>query len=177
MGYDIVNEFKNSIRHRILNSDLSHMYKLLFNLYTDEELEETLNIFLVMYQEDKENWFYHFHKSIRQTDFFTGLRVTKHVNKLTPEQIKRRNELLEKRRQEASQFCPNGSDEEYAILNAKPERKADLAELRALNTLFNNEDEISNGGIFDSFLWCLISIDSKNELKNAMELTFRICGE
>lgn len=177
MEYNIVKEFKDGIKNRILDSDLSHMYKLLFNLHNDEELKTLLERYRSEYQNNKESWFYQFHKSIRQTDYFKNFRVLKRVNKLTPEQAERREEILLKRQKNRSQYCPNDSDDEYRILNAMPETISDLNELKKLNTLYLNEDEIHNGGIFDSFLWCLISMDNKNELKSVMELTFRICPE
>jgi hypothetical protein len=42
MKYDIVQEFYSNLKNRMVDSDLSHMYKLLFKLMNDEDLKSWL---------------------------------------------------------------------------------------------------------------------------------------
>lgn len=177
MKYDIVQEFKNGLRNRIIDSDLSHMYKLLFNLVEEEELKGILEAYQKEYNADKEYWFASFHKAIRQCDFINGVRVLKHKNLITPEQSKRRDEILQKRSKLRKEILKTDSDEEYEQLKATPNWKEDFEELKTLNGLMQNEEEIHRGGIFDAFLYSIICLDRKNELMNVMELTFKICSK
>lgn len=175
---DIVKEFNSNLKSRMTNHHLASMYLTLFALLPDEDLRDTLENVMNDYKKSKEEggWFYLFHKSIRQCDFFIDLSLLQHKNKLTKEQEKERKRLLNKRHKEFDKYCPNHSKEEYDELEKKPHRQKDLMELKKLNTLFHNKDEISRGGIFDCLLWDLIHLDKENELKDILELTFKICN-
>ena len=88
---DIVKVFKENLKNKM--TDIGSLYHHIFSILPEEDLKEILESWLTEYNEDKENWFYYFHKSIRQCDFF-GLSLHRYVDRLTDEQYKRRNELL-----------------------------------------------------------------------------------
>lgn len=176
MKYDIVKEFKDYLKNRFTNDSLAFMYKNLFDLFTNEELKAKLEYWMTQYEEHKSEWFFYFHKSIRQTDFFYNVSVYRSEDRLTDEQRTRRKQLLNKRHKMIEDLCPNDTDEEHKALKENVEWKTEGKELQGLNSLLNHEERIS-GGIFDSMLWELIHLDSKNELQSAFEYCFKICAK
>lgn len=153
----IIIEFEKAIKERISNDSLSFLYqKLFFEFFiSEEELENILEEYREVFLKEPDDWFRQFHKMIRQCDFFHG-HYTKTVDILTEEERKRRDFLIKSR----------------VISKEMPEAE----ELRKLNSKYRSQKEVPVGGIADVFLYELIHIDSKNELKHVMEITFKICS-
>lgn len=162
VNLEMIKEFKHDLKKRFNNDTLGHMFYHLFDLFTDEELNQVLTYYMGRYKENKEDWFYEFHKSIRQTDFFTSLTVIRTGNALTSEQEEQRKALKKK----LGASLPN-----YQAVT--PE----LIEYKRLNNLANKKEVVSYGGLFDSLLWNLIHLDEKNELKSIFERIFKIYAE
>lgn len=175
---NIVKEFKNILKTK--NSDISVIYHHLFSILPEEDLKLSLEYLLTEYNEDKENWFYYFHKSIRQGDFF-DLSLHRYVNKLTDEQREKRSELLKIRnkqyKEEFKVQNPDEKMEEYRIFNQRPDRVESFNELSKLNRIMRTEEEFSISGHLDMILWNSIHIDKEDELKSVMERTFKICSD
>ena len=159
----LVTEFKKALKERFSKDDLSFLYqKLFFGIFISEkDLHEILEYYRTVFLEEPTDWFRQFHKSIRQTDFFQGSYV-KFVDSLTEEEIKRRSEILDIR----SKFRRANKDEE----------PPHTQELRNLNAMMNKQEEVPIAGIADAFLYSLIHVDEKSELKKAMEVAFKICS-
>ncbi len=159
----IIIEFEKAIKERISNDSLSFLYqKLFFGFFiSEEELENILEEYREVFLKEPDDWFRQFHKMIRQCDFFHG-HYTKTVDILTEEEIKRRNYLLDYFSKQETLFRDNKTPE--------------AEELRKLNSKYRSQKEVPVGGIADVFLYELINIDSKNELKHVMEITFKICS-
>lgn len=174
---DVVKEFKEILKSK--NSDICSIYHHLFSIIPEDELKGKLEYWMSHYQEHKEEWFYDFHKSIRQSDFF-NLTLHRYVNKLTEEQSKRRFELLKIRRiqykEEFEALNPDEKMENYRIFNQRPDRVESLNELSKLNSIMNTEEEFRISGHLDMLLWNTIHLDNDNELKKILELTFKICS-
>jgi hypothetical protein len=174
---DIVKEFKEILKSK--SSDICSMYHHLFSIFPEKELKENLEYWLSHYQENKEDWFYDFHKSIRQTDFF-NLTLHRYVNKLTEEQSNRRQELSNIRqkqyRQEFKTQNPEEKMEDYRIFNQRPDRVESLKELTKLNSILRTEEEFRISGHLDMLLWNTIHLDKDNELQSILERTFKICS-
>ena len=49
-------------------------------------------------------------------------------------------------------------------------------ELRQLNKKYRHLKEVSVAGVADAILYSVIHLDEKNELKDVMEITFKICS-
>ncbi len=157
----MVTEFKDSLRRRFTNGHLGMMYTQLFSLFNDEELLQVLEYFKSRYaldkSEEKGEWYFEFHKAIRQTDFFSGFQITKQTT-LSAEDEKKRKKLY----RELDESAPNFKNSPEWI------------ELMRLQRLRNTREVFGSGGVFDNLLWNLIHLDEKNELKTAFERTFKI---
>lgn len=157
----VVTEFKDCLRRRFKNGHLSMLYTQLFSLFNDEELFQVLEYFKSRYamdkSEEKDEWFFEFHKSIRQTDFFSGIQITKQTI-LSTEDEKKRKKLY------------RNLDESAPDFKNSPE----WIELMRLQKLRNTREVFGSGGIFDSLLWNLIHLDTDNELKTILERVFKI---
>ena len=173
MKTNILSEFKTNLKNiqTYRFEHISSMYHHLFSLLTDEELSEILETWKDEYNKDKEDWFYYFHKSIRQTDFFNNIRAYRVIDKLTDDQRTRRQFLLHKR---MDQLKEHDTDEEFIALRQTEEWKNDLKELQKLNSILYTEDEFSIAGHLDMLLWNTIHLDTENYLKNIFERTFKI---
>lgn len=174
----IVLEFKNLLESN--HSDITSLYRHIFCIMSDERLSETLEYYKTLYQEDKENWFYLFHKSIRQSDFF-GNDVLSYriVNMLTDEQKTRREELLKIWDNQYKEFKKKNEDEDYAKykeFRKLPECVEVSTELQKLNGIMKTKEETRISGHLDMILWNTIHLDKDNELQTILETTFKICS-
>jgi hypothetical protein len=176
---NILTEFKDSL-NKCTTPYLGAMYHHLFSILSDEELTELLTYHQSVYNEDKEGWFYQFHKSIRQCDFFgNDLLSYRTVNMLTEEQTKRREEL---RKIWDGQYKDwkkkNGNEdfEKYKIFRRLPECVVVYEELHKLNKIKNTKEDIQITGHIDMLLWNTIHLDTENELQKILERTFKICS-
>lgn len=173
---NIVKEFKEYLKKN--TSDIASMYYYLFLILPEETLKENLEYWASQYKENEEDWFYLFHKSIRQTDFF-NLSIYRKVNKLTKEQTNRRNELLNIRKkqyeEEFESKNPDGKIEDYRIFNQRPDRVETFKELSKLNSVMYTEEKFQISGHLDMLLWNTIHLDKDEELKSILERTFKIC--
>lgn len=160
MKYDLVEEFNKALENDFLSYSLGAIYGYIFELLTKEELRIILENYQNQYEEDPENWFHSFHKSIRQTDFIQGIIAYREVNKLTPEQNKERDKLLKEFRKNPEPFV-KGTDKHRDLVN--------------LNQIALTEERVRVCGTFDGILWHQIHLDEKNELKEILEKIFRIC--
>lgn len=175
---NIVQEFKEILKSK--HSDIASLYHHIFSIMSDEHLSETLEYYKTVYQEDKESWFYYFHKSMRQTDFF-GNDVLSYriVNMLTDEQKARREELLKIREKQYKKFKKKNKDEnyeKYKEFRKLPECVEVLTELQKLNEIMNTKEETRISGHLDMILWNTIHVDKNNELQSILERTFKICS-
>jgi hypothetical protein len=163
----LVEEFKAALKLRVEDSDLRYLYeKLLFGIFmSEEDLNDVLTYQMSQYKYHPDCWFTMFHKEIRQTDFFEGNYV-KVTNSMTDAEAKRRNEIL-KSRSDFRKKNPN-------LVNKSEQPHTD--ELRTLNSLMTTLVEVPVAGLMSGFLHSIICLDNKGELKNAMEITFKICS-
>ena len=174
---EILKEFKDVLKRN--SSDISSMYHHLFSILSEEELTKILIDLQNIYNEDKEDWFYSFHKSIRQCDFFgDNLQSYRIINKLTEEQTKRRRELMNIRKNqfdtEFKSLSPEEKMEDYLEFNKREDRVESLKELKILNDLYRTKEEVSIAGHLDMLLWNTIHLDRENELQKIFERTFKL---
>lgn len=168
---DILKEFKDNLKR--LDSDIGSMYHHLFKIIPEHKLINILEYWRTQFMNDKENWFYHFHKSIRQTDFY-DLNVYQRVNNLTEEQKNRRVELLQIR----MKMRYNKGDDTLVDMddNTLKQYTEYGNELFELNRIMYTEEELRISGHLDMLLWNTIHLDQKNELKSILERTFKVCS-
>lgn len=173
---NLVKEFKSQLKEKS-GDYIINMYDHLFSLLTEDELNELLEVWFNEYKVN-DGWYFLFHKSIRQTDFFNNIHAYRIIDRLTPEQRKRRLELITIRKKEYKKYeeeFPYDHDMiEYKKFNNSPERIKSSDELKTLNSLMRTEDECSIGGHLDMLLWNTIHLDDKDELKNIFERTFKL---
>lgn len=171
---NLLDTFCEDIKHSLKlnlgnNTYLTQIYSHLF-----ETLRYSKSKFLDycysewLKEDDKEKWFYDFHKSIRQTDMFSGFNINiKLDTTLTEEESIRYGEvrsLIVEAKKELENYEWNS--DEYILAKARI-----YVENRALNNEFNELKYKSNitesesiGGHLDMVLWNLIQIDNKNVL-------------
>ena len=160
---NILNEFNNNLRE-IINSPLSNIYITLFSIIPEDEFISHLEYLKGEYEKEPDDWFYYLHKSIRQTYFFgNNLSAFILVNKLTEEEKKVRDFLLNDPLVER----------DLRVRKITPEIK----ELSLLNKKANAKNDIQISGILDIILYNLIHLDIEQDLKNAMEKTFKLYGK
>lgn len=162
------------------HSSLLSIYGSLFFTLDSKELNKSLLYLKMEYENDetptKDMWFYDFHKSIRQSNFFTDIEGFRIINMLTDEQKTLRNELSKQSHsvyEKLKKIHPNESMDEYNEWSkTDTERLEILKQLRPLNNLANTKEDIGLIGTFDSILWNMIHLDENNILKMILEQTF-----
>ena len=137
----------------------------LFSCMSEEGLED----FLQFLKEDiktNENWFYDFHKSMRQTDFFQSCFVRFEMSLLNDEE-KTEYESLSKLLGVRGFLVP--SEDEANENNLGEEYKR----WRILKRKHQNREEESISGHLDMIFWNLIHMDSDNEIKKFISKFFK----
>lgn len=175
---NIFSEFKDLL-NKCTTPYIGEMYNHLFSIMGEEELTELLTYYQSVYKKNKEDWFYRFHKSIRQTDFFDNLSAYRRVDKLTEEQNKRRVELQKMWDKQCKKFKKENPDEDwdkYKEFRRLPGNQTILNELKELGSISRTQEEVSINGNLDMILWNTIHLDTENELQKILERTFKICA-
>lgn len=163
-----------------LGNNIGIIYTHLFSFLTDEELNDNLEYIYAVYKgKDKyfkehgiENWFGIWHKSVRQTDFFTGIKAFRYVDKLTDEQreeleeIKKELESLQTKRiyrpkkKEWSDTDHEKHKKSYDELYVSEEYTSLIKRLRPLQAIKNTKEDVRFLGKLDSILWNMVHIDN-----------------
>lgn len=168
LSNELLKNFRND---NFSNSDLNSVYYHLFSCVDIETLERELEYILELsqgkdsyFKEDgKENWFYIFHKSIRQTDFFDEIYREKE-NEFTKDEKSKLNYLREVVRAEG---YVKESKEKGKLFT--PEYTEYLALAEKWRT---RKNPVSLGGHLDMILWNMIHVDTKEVLLNALKFLF-----
>jgi hypothetical protein len=148
------------------NSDILMIAYHCFSSMSYEDLEDNLN-FLKGDMENNPNWFYDFHKSMRQTDFSGTLRVTYENNLLTDKEKNEYSDLKKIFGIKSEMFTIS---EDTAIENNLLEEYKRYRDLRKKSL---NKSERSISGHMDMILWNLIHLDLKNSIKKFIEEFFQ----
>jgi len=181
-----VSIFKKELKNLSETTHLGAMYSLLFAIKSDEELDELLEYTHSRFDKDKEWWFYEWHKSVRQCDYFN--RCYKLVDERTPKQLKETDELNKELEKLHKKFVfelkrlPDGEEyseedykkheDSYKTMWENPEYKKVLAKKHKLLRIRDTKKSI--GGNLDGLLWNLVHLDEKNEIKKLFEKTFAL---
>lgn len=152
-------------------SEIASIYYSLFSLTDDDDLDRDLeylkNLSLGNDSYFKEwgieNWFYSFHKSIRQIYFFDGnYRIVK-MELLTEEEDAEFKYLLHSFRVD--------KENKYDAKDEFTVRYRRFLELRDRKKREDLEESID--GRLDNILWCMIKLDTNEVLKTTMERVFK----
>mgnify|MGYP006286882463 CR=1 FL=1 len=174
---------KNYIRHedfelnriflkelRDNKDDISWMYNTLFESLDPKQLNQELGYINELHlgkndfhkENGKENWFYIFHKGVRQVDYFQDIFQRKTIELVDDTELKEMRYLKSllvdkkiKKRDDDGNFS-----KEY-------KRYLKIYELKRRETI---EEDIS--GKFDALLWGLINLDKNDVLYKTFEVTF-----
>ena len=154
------------------NSDISSVYLSLFQLLDKDILEYQL-IYLKELSEGnnpyfkengKENWFNIFHKSVRQTDFFSDCYIKRKYSLLTDDEEKELKFLRNKVREKG--------------YNKKNNDQTFTDEFRYYLDLSNKKNresiDVDISGSLDSILWNTIHVDEKNVLYITFKIIFEL---
>jgi len=150
---------------------ISEVYAHAFSCMEAESLEHLLqNLKSVV---GKEDWFFYFHKSMRQTDFFDGVYVHYTTNVQTESDLKRIEELR--------QILPSYSEKGKIwkdIINSEEAKslglEKEVKEFRFLIGKSKKEERRSISGHLDMILWNLIHMDSTDFIRNFIERFFKL---
>lgn len=155
-------EFLDQLRSHS-GSDISEIYRHLFTSMESGSLESTL----MEIKEDikNENWFYRFHKSIRQTDFFGSHYVGYSVDLTNEEEKQRIDDLGKEIPRELRLY---GTKEEIESSGLEEQ----FAEYKRIRRKSNVERRRSISGNLDMALWNLIHLDKENFIMNFFEKFF-----
>jgi hypothetical protein len=164
IDFPLREQFLNELKS-YSGSDVSEIYRHLFTCMESESLESTLN-----YLKDavkNESWFFDFHKSMRQTDFYDDVFVVYKVDVRTNEERERMDGLRK--------ILPM-----YPVSNAVKTEEAvelglesEMKEFRDLNRKSMVEKRRSIGGNLDMVLWNLIHLDKDNFLQKFIQNFFK----
>jgi hypothetical protein len=152
-------------------SDFPQIYRHIFSCMESESLERLLEN---LKEEVKtEDWFYSFHKSMRQTDFFDDINVHYTVN-IQAEQDLERLEVLRKilpfHDSKGKIWVDAVDSDEAKQLGLEREAK----EFRFLKGKAKTERKRNISGHMDMILWNLIHADKTNFLKVFIERFFKL---
>jgi hypothetical protein len=141
--------------------DVLAAYKHVFSILDKNVLDEKLERVYRHWQENKEQWFYDFHKSIRQCDFFDDCYRKSERKLLSKEEQSRFETLIIKVKSEGFvKYTEQGFSEEYDEY------------LRLSNLKRDEKSPESIGGHIDMVLWYLIHMDERNLLKTILTSVF-----
>jgi hypothetical protein len=150
---------------KMKNSYFANIYLHLFGLLDEERLERELEYLFQLsdgkdefFKKDgKDNWFYIFHKSIRQTDFFQGCYQKKKVELVTDLERKEWKFLFVKVHEKGYDKAAEPKEKGFSFSD-------EYRRFLHLNDLVRREtEEESIDGHLDSILWNMIHVDG-NEL-------------
>jgi len=157
-------------------------YYRLFEIQSIQSLESTFEWLYSEYINQKNSpkeeqiWFYLFHKSIRQTDFFSGCTKTTRESLLTLEEETELITLAENINAEWRKVNPEleGAEPNLTIYEyfrrTHPENYKRYHELKAKR---QNVETKNISGSLDSVLWNLIHLDNDNFLMLSMLRSFK----
>lgn len=166
--------------------ELVSIYYHLFSVLPQRELERSLTAYYEywagIYRGNdadwyKGNWFYTFHKSIRQCDFFDNCVIDYPDPKTTPEEY----EELKKLKEMYINFrkdIPEDPNKKISVQVQewrdafKAEHPVEAARHTELNTKQQHREKESIDGHLDMILWNTIHIDADNKLMYIMERAF-----
>ena len=173
--------FKDYLKNEYQN-DIAGCYYAMFNILLDVELQPTLQYLYESYQEDKDKpteqqyWFYSFHKSIRQGDFYHTCQRTYRASSITPEEKVELNTIAEKfnkawkaNKDEARKATPGI----YHMTWLKDTYGEEYTRYRDLKERDNFMQVESINGYLDSTLWHLVHVDRKDFLRLTLLRTFK----
>lgn len=161
---DFLEEFKAH------DTEISEVYRHAFSCMEMERIEEMLKY--LQGEVKKEDWFYSFHKSMRQTDFFGYLHVPYTVNTQTEQDQIRLEELrqvLPFHGKKGRMWEDVVNSEEAKELGLEEEMK----EFRFLKGKAKSERKRNVSGHMDMILWNLIHVDTTNFLQKFIEGFFK----
>jgi len=172
--------FKDNLKNS--HEAIGACYNHLFSILPKNNLEENIEWLYQSYTEDKDKpaneqyWFYNFHKSMRQGDFFQDCTRTTRVSLLTPEEKAEMIKLAEDINAEWKQVNveqrkanPNMLASDY-FKATYPEKYKRHRELVVGN---QNKETDSINGHLDMILWNLIHVDKKDYLRLCLLRTFK----
>jgi hypothetical protein len=146
-------------------SDIAEIYRHLFTCMESRRLENTLTF--LKDDVNNEDWFFSFHKSMRQTDFYDDVFVSYTVDCRSNEEKERMGEL--------KKLLPM-----YPVSNAVKTEDAinmglenEMNEFRNLNRKSMVEKRRNIGGNLDMTLWNLIHLDKDNFLQKFIQNFFK----
>jgi len=155
------------------STDIVQVYSHLFSILGKKELNRVLERYYSMYKgeddyfkDGKENWFYYFHKGIRQGDLFDNCYKEGKKVILTPEE---NDELISLRAKVRSEGYIKHNDGKEKFGNFTDEYS------RFLHLTLNKEEENmpdSICGHLDMILWNTIHIDTDCILEKMIVATF-----
>lgn len=151
------------------------MFGTLIDLNRDylyfQEYYEMYHKFKNQPAEEKDYWFYYFHKSIRQVGFFGYINSYRIKDNLTDEQTKELLELYKDRyayRDERRKKDPKLKWEIIVIDYYRAREIKNLLEIR------NTQIDLNVTGLLDSLLWDLIASDKTGVIERTLERSFKM---
>lgn len=153
---------------------LGSVFNQLFSLRKEEELKHDLYYLYTLYkgtdsffgESSKDCWFSIWHKSIRQTDYFTDCFQRKKIELLTEEEEREFKFLLNKCKDKS--FSKTEGKQKDKLFNDTYLRYLDLYSKRKREPF----DDSINGKL-DSMLWNLIHVDKEALLYKMYQRVFR----
>lgn len=167
-NFPLREEFLNHLRSHS-GSDISECYRHLFICMEAENLENTLKY--LQTQMDDENWFYSFHKSMRQTDYFNEIYVTYYENEQTDKDLQRMDELKKILVMYKGVVWDQIPDSEKC---RKLNLEKELDEYRSIRRKASVEKRRSISGNLDMVIWNLVHLDKDDFLKRVIEGFFKV---
>lgn len=177
----LAKSFKEKLKHS--NEDIAGCYRQLFDICGDDVINSFMGWLYLEYQLQKgkeQMWFYQFHKSIRQTDFFEDCYCPIKNSLLTSEEKVEFDKLTEWIKEKWAEVSAAEQESNPGVSNTRLYRQyfqtnhskeyKRYCELRDNN---NNVDKKSICGHLDMVLWNLIHMDKEAVLENIMLRTFK----
>lgn len=173
----IINIFKDALRKTNSCTEekdgIISMYDHLFSMLTDKDLEWQLKYLFDLSEgkdsyfkkDGKKSWFYIFHKSIRQCDFFKGCYQKVKYDLISDAEKKEYLHLF-KITSEGG-YKKEGTGKAGELFNPQYKRYLELWNKKRRET-----KEESIGGHIDMLLWNLIHVDKDGVLSMAFKRTF-----
>lgn len=176
---EVKNELATAFREQLYKlsrkENIGSIYEHLFSFKTDDDLQKELEYLYTLYKgtdkyfktESIDCWFWIWHKSIRQSDYFKDCYKITKIDLVTEEERKEFKFLSSVCK--AKGFSKTEGKEENKLFNETYSRYLELHQI-----IIREGEDVSIAGELDSMLWNLIHVDKENKLQEVFLNVFKI---
>ncbi len=160
-----VHELSSSIYYTVKELDIINTYIHLFKIL-EKNNPTSLDYMYEEWLNKDENWFFNFHKSIRQNDLFNGINIRVSVESELNDEEETRYQEIKNSLKDKMNHLKYLEEDDYTLQYAqfRVDNRALLKEQYQLQLKRKRDEDESVSGHIDMILWNLIHVDKDDVL-------------